>query len=371
MLHSLLLAVALGAPAGEGDLARAIAAVRGVGPNGQGTAAAAQAWKRLAAADVAELPALLAGMDGASPLARNWLRSAIDPVLDRAARDKKPVPAAELEGFLRDTRHDPTARRFAYELVVKAEPAAADRLLPGMLDDPSPDLRHDAVARVVDAADKLLKDDKKADAEAQFRRALAAARDFEQLDAIIKKLGELGQKVTLAEHVGFLRSWKVVGPFPNPGGKGMETVYPPEQGLDFAAEYDGKSGKVKWKEFTSKAADGVIDLNDAVGASPEGVAYAAAEFRSKDARAAEVRLGSFVGFKLWVNGELVLVRGDAYTGFDPDHYVAAVKLKPGANTILVKFAQEPPPPQLPPPNHWRFMLRVCDPTGAAIAQAPR
>src|SRR3954453_9823188 len=136
MFHGLLLAAALGAPAGESDLSKAIDAVRGVGPNGQGAAAAATAWKRLAAADVAELPALLAGMDGASPLARNWLRAAIDPVLDRAARDKKPVPAAELEGFPRDTRHAPTARLFAYELVVKADAAAADRLLPGMLDDP-------------------------------------------------------------------------------------------------------------------------------------------------------------------------------------------------------------------------------------------
>ena len=123
---------------------------------------------------------------------------------------------------------------------------------------------------------------------------------------------------------------------------------------------------MKWKDFKPAKDTGVIDLNDAVGNYPSAVAYASAEFLSKDARDAEVRLGSFLGFKLWVNGELVLVRGDSYTGYAPDHYVAAVKLKPGANTILLKFAQEPPPPQLPPPNHWRFMLRICDASGAAI-----
>ena len=53
----------------------------------------------------------------------------------------------------------------------------------------------------------------------------------------------------------------------------------------------------------------------------------------------------------------------------PDHYSTPVKLKAGVNTILVKLAQEPPPPQLPPPNHWRFMLRVCDASGAAIRDA--
>jgi hypothetical protein len=369
MIHGVLLSIAFAAPAGEGDLPSAIAAVRRVGANGQGAAAAAVAWKRLATADAADLPALLAGMDGASPLARNWLRAAIDPVLERSAAAKTPLPAAELETFLRDRRHDPTARRFAYELILKGDPAAAERLLPGMLDDPSRDLRRDAVARVMAGADKLAKDKKSTEAEAEYRRALAAARDFDQLGAIVKQLGELGQKVSLAQHVGFIRTWKVVGPFPNPNEKGIETVYPPEKGRDFAAEYDGSAGKVRWKDYTPAKDTGVIDLNEACGNHPDAVAYAAAEFQSKDACDAEVRLGSFVGFKLWVNGQLVLVRGDAYTGFRPDHYVAAIKLKPGVNTILVKFAQEPPPPQLPPPNHWRFMLRVCDASGAAIPHA--
>src|SRR5438105_15602937 len=107
MFVILFVTAAISASPGDSDLARAIAAVRGVGPNGQGAAAAGAAWKRIAAADVSDLPTLLAGMDGATPLARNWLRAAIDPVLDRAAADKKALPAADLEAFLRDTRHDP------------------------------------------------------------------------------------------------------------------------------------------------------------------------------------------------------------------------------------------------------------------------
>jgi hypothetical protein len=366
---SLFLAASLAAPAGDRDLDRAIATIRGVGPNASGASAAAKAWKRVASADVAELPAVLAGMDGASPLARNWLRSAIDPILERARQDKKPLPAADLEAFLRDRHHDPAARRFAYDLIVKDQPAVADRLLPGMIDDPSPTLRRDAVARVVADAEKLAKEKKTAEAEKEYRQALAAARDFDQLNTIIKALGELGPKVSLSDHVGFLKSWKIVGPFPNPEGKGIDAVYPPEQKLDFNAGYDGSTGKVKWTSYKPSKDTGVIDLKEAIGDAPEAVAYAATEFRSKAAGDAEIRLGSFVGFKLWFNGELVLVRGDSYTGYRPDHYVAQVKLKPGVNTILVKFAQEPAPPQLPPPNHWRFMLRVCDPSGAAIRES--
>ena len=181
MFHGLLVVAALGAPASGGDLARSISDIRAAGPNGQGSAVAAKAWKRVADADASDLPALLAGMDSASSLARNWLRAAIDPVLERATAANKPLPFAELEAFLRTRRHDATARRFAYELVLKNDPAAADRLLPGMLDDPSPELRRDAVARVLADAARLVKEKKSAEAEAQFRRALAAARDFDQL----------------------------------------------------------------------------------------------------------------------------------------------------------------------------------------------
>ena len=81
--------------------------VRRAPPNGEGSAAAANAWRQLAAAGPADLPVLLAGMDGASPLARNWLRSAIDRILEQAAASKLPLPTASLDTFLRDLKHDP------------------------------------------------------------------------------------------------------------------------------------------------------------------------------------------------------------------------------------------------------------------------
>lgn len=366
MIPVLILALAIAAPTKSSDVDHAIAVIREVGPNGKGGAEAAQAWKRLADADVANLPAILAGMDGASPLARNWLRSAVDPVLERAARDQKPVPYSELEGFLNDIRHDSSARRLAYELIVKNDAKAPDRFLPKFLDDPSPDLRRDAVARLLTDAAALAKAGQKDQAKAEYRKALAAARDFAQLNQLIKALGELGDKVSLAEHAGFLRSWRALGPFTNAENKGLDIAHAPESKLDFGAELDGMNGKIRWKDYTSTKDNGVIDLNEAVGDFPEAVCYVATEFRSKEARDAEIRLGSFIGFKLWVNGELVMVRGDAYTGMKHDHYAARVKLKAGVNTILVKFSQEPPPPQLPKPNHWRFLLRVCDASGAAI-----
>src|SRR5579885_2899561 len=103
-------AVAGSAPA-DPTLKDAITTVRRAGPGGEGSDAAAKAWRHLATAGPADLPALLAGMDGASPLARNWLRSAIDGILEQAAALKQPLPTAALDAFLRDPKHDPQARR--------------------------------------------------------------------------------------------------------------------------------------------------------------------------------------------------------------------------------------------------------------------
>jgi hypothetical protein len=112
-----------------------------------------------------------------------------------------------------------------------------------------------------------------------------------------------------------------------------------------------------------------VDVYAALGQHVDAVMYALAEFTSQDARAVEIRLGCIAAFKLWVNGELVLVRGDAYTGMSFDHYVAQAKLKPGKNTILLKIILEDPPPPLP--KMCRFLLRVCDANGVAVLSTTR
>jgi len=69
-------------------------------------------------------------MDGAGPLAINWIATAVDAIaqqdLDRGGK----LPAGPLEEFLRQPGHAPRARRLAYEWLVRADPTAPDRLLP-------------------------------------------------------------------------------------------------------------------------------------------------------------------------------------------------------------------------------------------------
>jgi hypothetical protein len=351
------------------DLKSAIHTIRQVGPDGKGSAEAAGAWKLLAKSPIEQLPLLLAGMDGATPLARNWIRAAVDEIVESAEQGKKPLPTVALESFLADTSHDPQARRLAFDLLVQQDKTASDRFLPKMVNDPSPELRRDAIARVLDDAEKLLSTEKKAEAKARFQQAFVAARDKDQIDKAAKRLKDLGQAIDLAKHLGFILDWKLIGPFANVEQKGVETPYPPEKVLDFRAEYDGKEGKVGWKDYVSKDENGIVDLNVGVGQHTEAAAYATTEFTSSAAREVEIRIGCYTAFKLWVNGALALDRGDAYTGMAVDHYRTKIRLREGKNTLLMKVCTDVPPPQVP--KLWRFQLRVCNADGTAILSTTR
>jgi hypothetical protein len=354
-------------PADRAQLDEAIAVLRKATPDHQEGAAAA--WKQLAAANAEQLPVLLAGMDGASSSARNWLRSSIDQVLESAKKEAKSLPYADLEKFVREPKHDSQARRFAYELIADHDKTAGDRFLPGMLDDPSPELRRDAVARLLEQADKVQGSDKKKESLPLFQKALASARELAQINKAARALRELGQNVDLPTHLGLVVDWKLIGPFPNPEDKGIDKVYPPEQKHEPAAAYEGSNGKVKWTGHVSANEQGVIDLDANISKTSDAVGYAFTEFTSDSDRDVEIRIGCYTAFKLWVNGALTLVRSDAFTGMSLDHYPVRVHLKKGVNTFLMKVSRAAPPPQVP--NMWRFQLRVCDDNGVAILSTTR
>src|SRR5262245_11850510 len=137
-----------GAGAAEPQLDPHLKAILAVGDKGRGNAEAAKAWNELVKADAAAIPGLLAALDGASPLAANWIRGAIDAIAERELPGGK-LPTAALEKFALDTSHAPRARRLAFEWLARADKTAPDRLIPGMLQDPSVEFRRDAVARLL------------------------------------------------------------------------------------------------------------------------------------------------------------------------------------------------------------------------------
>ena len=101
-LAATLAALALvGSPDGRAaEAAPLLARLRAVGGEGAGNPDAAKAWKDLTALGPAALPETLAALRGASPLAANWLRGAVDAVLEAETRANRPLPREALERFL-------------------------------------------------------------------------------------------------------------------------------------------------------------------------------------------------------------------------------------------------------------------------------
>jgi len=370
-----ILSLCLTVPAQALDIAPLVKTIREVGDEGKGNREASRAWRELVQADAASLPELLAALDGANPLAANWLRSAIETIAARHLGNKSPgaaqgkLPAAPLEKFVLETTHDPRGRRLAFELLTKVDPTAPDRLIPGMLNDPSVEFRRDAVVRLIDEAAGLEGAQRPIDAGRVYLKALEAARDQDQTEALVKALEKLGHHVDLPVHFGFVMDWKLIGPFDSTGNKGFNVVYPPETAVDLDAKYPGQKGEVSWTAHTTDDKYGIVDLAKAVGPHKGAAIYAYTEFTSDADRTVDLRLGTPNSWKVWVNGKPIFGREEYHRGMQVDQYQIKAPLNSGKNTILIKVCQNEQKEEWA--QRYQFQLRVCDATGTAILSKTR
>jgi hypothetical protein len=277
-----------------------------------------------------------------------------------------------LEKFLSDTAQAPRARRLAYELIAKVDDTAERRLIPGLMNDPSLELRRDAIAWKLKEAASLDPAAHKPAALAAYRQVLTAARDLDQVTEAKNQLAELGETVDLPRHFGFVLSWKLIGPFDNSGKQGFDVPYPPETEIELTREYRGKGDQpIRWIDHvsTDEKGMGIVDLNKAIGKHMGAIGYAYAEFTAERERDIELRLGCINANKIWLNGQLLTANHVYHTGQQLDQYVGKGRLKSGRNTILLKIAQNEQTEEWA--QNWQFQLRVCDAIGTAVLSLDR
>jgi len=307
-------------------------------------------------------------MDGANPLATNWQRGVAEAIALSHTQQGNELPVAELEKFFADTKHSPRGRRLAYELIASVDPEAERRLIPPLQDEPSLELRFDAVRLAIEKAAAVEKEDKEASAKL-YREAFDNAREIEQTKRLAAKLKELGEKVDMPTRMGFVMDWRLIGPFDNSQDLGWDKAFEPEKKVDFTAECKGAKGPVKWIEHHTDDEFGVVDLNQALDKHKGAIAYAATEFSSDKDRMVDIRLGSINANKVWVNGELVTANRVYHTGMVIDQYQGQAKLKKGKNLILVRISQNE---QTEPwAQDWKFQLRVTDSLGGPVLAQDR
>ncbi|MCF6310955.1 MAG: hypothetical protein L3J39_00745 [Verrucomicrobiales bacterium] len=352
------------------DLQSAIAAIKNVGLEGKGNEQAGPAWKTLSQADAADLPILLQAMNGASPMASNWLRSVIDTIVARNLKSGSKLSINDIGQFLLNNSNDAKARSLAYDLIASVDPSTAAKLIPGMINDPSPTLRRDAVARLITQASELKSAKKNAAASLIYRQALNNARDADQIKSIAEQLKKLGNQVDLPHHFGFLTHWKVIAPFDNTKREGFAAVFPPEKEIKLDATYPSKDGKdIGWQDLAVSDEYGMLDLNQPFTPLKEVTGYAYTEMNFPSNRPAELRIGCKNAWKIWFNGELIFARDEYHRGMEIDQYQLPIQLKKGKNTLLLKLCQNEQTQSWT--VEWQAQVRICDSTGTAILATDR
>jgi hypothetical protein len=368
--HAALLAARLAVPPPAGlelrDLAtpphtaaeaKAIAArlADAAGPGGH--AELALQADRIALIPADWLVACLQPMGTATPGGANWLRSGLDRAV---ARLGDAVPVADLAAVVADVTQASRVRSLAHLWLSDRDAPRADAMLDRMLDDPASELRRQAVEKLLAAADAA--DD--APRKDAYRRALAAARDVDQIERIVTWLSEHGEPTDLADVLGFVRTWRVSEAFDNTRGDaatpiGFAKAYPPETGDPAVPDTSD------WKAVTSTDKQGTIDLNAAIETKKEVLAYAVATVEMPDGGPAEVRIGSPCAVAVWVNGRPLMAHEIYHASEAIDQYVATADFRAGTNTVMVKCCQNE---QTEPwAVDWRFRLRICDPLGKPLA----
>jgi hypothetical protein len=132
--------------------------------------------------------------------------------------------------------------------MVRVVPEEAARLLPGSpANDPSVELRYDAVELLVAAADACSRRKDTAGAKTAYRKALDAARQQKQIENR-NRIGARSERAWTCRYLGFLTHWRVIGPFDNSNLTGFDTVDPPENKQQRGLSTKAKRAKsVGWK----------------------------------------------------------------------------------------------------------------------------
>lgn len=336
-----------------------------------GVEGAKEAAKKLQSQDGSQLLNVLLAFDGATPIGRNWLTGVATRLYVKAdAATRK-----RLETFLAETQHQAEARYLVFQWLTENSVDDRKARLRGLLEDPSPEIRFAAVALAMEENEG--KKSESATYVARLMEILESGRHHEQVTELCKRLKEAGKEIDQAYHFGFLRKWTVLGPFDNREQKGFDVVYPPESDLiqgRFKADgkYEGKHGSVTWKDAEGNAVEGAVDLNPLYNNEKNeqekgALVYARTIFQSGEERPAELRLGCMTASKVWFNGELVMSHNVYHAGMQIDQYISPVRLKKGANEIVLKVCQNEQTESWA--QLWTYQLRVCDETGKAIHEA--
>ncbi len=187
-------------------------------------------------------------------------------------------------------------------------------------------------------------------------RALHSARFLEWRGA------RLTEARRMANDLGHIRTFRMLGPFPNAGRRGLGTAMGPELALtratDLAAEFEGAERAVRWRTLPPREETGFVFLGPFLTPASEVCTFVETFVRAERAEPALLLVGSTGAMRVYWNDALVMEE-TRYMAVDLDRHGAAVATRVGWNRLLAKVCSDDRPPAL--------IARLARPDGTPMA----
>jgi hypothetical protein len=195
-------------------------------------------------------------------------------------------------------------------------------------------------------------------------RDLGCANPADDVEAVIRE-SKLPVETVFSYHRtyantprGHVPDWQMIGPFPNPGGRGHSMAYPPEtEGVRLDASYDGAKGEVRWKQVP--VGNDHVDLKKVFEPAPYMLAYASCWVHCDRPRPVVMEMLQSDRSKVWLNRQLVY---DSAPKGRPAQWAATVtiQLPAGWSELLTKIGCHE--------GNWGFGLELLEPDGSGPAK---
>ncbi|MDF1702138.1 MAG: hypothetical protein P1V36_13365 [Planctomycetota bacterium] len=275
---------------------------------------------------------------------------------------------------LKDGRAPYVARAVAYFLIRAFGPKAFDDLLrfrlPLLPDD------RDAVKMEAEAFAQGGYAIERSEPELRKHHGSPIPRDMvagKMMAAFGRGKHEEAERIS-REELGVIHTWKVVGPFKQPGVNPGPGVFPPEYEIDYTKEYPGEANVARWRDpqptrgIVARDSTGWIHFNFAY--QENTATYALAFLTAPEAQDAFIHMRADDDVTVWLNDRLIEnYMGGQEAGSQllawrgpyapvPDAQKLAVRLEQGRNKLLVKIRNRR--------GKAGFILAVARPNGAPI-----
>ncbi|MCS6856562.1 MAG: DUF3857 domain-containing protein [Sandaracinaceae bacterium] len=198
------------------------------------------------------------------------------------------------------------------------------------------------------------------EAIAHDQRLLPAIRLYAQqlLGRLALRMGDLEGSRQTFEALGYIRTWRVIGPFDNEGKAGFAREEAPErqqmEAPDLDAEYQGAMRPVRWRVMPEVGHYGYVSFDALFYPDTNVCAYAETFVLAERTRPLTLWLGAGGAIAVWWNGVEVF-RDDHYRQPDPDRFVVVLGAHAGPNRLLVKVCTTE--------MTWGFYARLADEHG--------